>query len=183
MSQTNGNSSSGNTGNNDKHDPLKPTKKYSQSKARAISILYIAMILFWFVLVIVLGLTDTDGLGYFILLIPVFFYGLGYFNSSNLTVEVEEKTYSVAFISLALLVVIPLVTWVNKNFYGNKWYLSRIVVVAVILALISLIDIWVRPKWLSFVRHFKSALQTASLTLLVFAIYTYYMGQSTAKPI
>lgn len=163
----------------DKHEPFKLTKKYSERKYQTIQWMYLIFIIFWGLLVWLLNLKPNGFLGWIILLIPVVFYSLGYFNAPSLTVEVEEKTYSVTFISLALLVVIPLVAWVNTNFHGNKWYLCRILVVAVILALISLIDIWVRPKWVSFVRHFKSALQTASLTLLVFALYTYYMGQGS----
>jgi len=161
----------------DKHDPIKSTKKYSKNKSQAVRLVYIFAIILWLGLIFFLQLYKTSALGYFILFIPLFFYFLGIYNASRLTVEVEEKTYAVSYISISLLIVIPLVAWVDKNYRGDNWYMSKIIVVAVVLALISLIDIWVRPKWLSVVRHIKSALQTASLTLLVFALYVYYNGQ------
>ncbi len=160
-----------------KLDPFKPTKLYSRKVTKVVKIVYVASILIWLLIIWGLKLYQTNFWGFFILGIPIFFYMVTFFNSSHLTQEVEDRTFAISYISIALLVVIPLVTWVDRNFYGNKWYLGRIVVAAVVLALISLIDIWVRPKWVSVVKHIKSALQTASLTLLVFALYTYYMGQ------
>lgn len=163
-------------------DPLKLTKKYSASKARAVKLVYCVAIIFWLLLIYFLELYKTSGLGFFILLIPLFFYALAAYNAKSLTVEVEDKTYAVSYISISLLIVIPLVAWVDKNYRGDTWYMSKIIVVAVVLALISLIDIWVRPKWISLVRHIKSALQTASLSLLVFTLFAYYNGQHQLQP-
>lgn len=160
-----------------KHDPIKTTKKYSAKKVSVIRWIYILSILLWLFLAWYLELYKTYGIGYIILGIPIFFYLIGLYNADKLTVEVEEKTCAVSYISISLLIVIPLVAWVDKNYSGNQWYMSKIIVVAVVLALISLIDIWVRPKWISAVRHIKSTLQTASLSLLVFALFTYYTGQ------
>ena len=165
-----------------RHDPIKTTKTYGKTRARAVQIVYLCSMAFWVFLIIVLQLYKTQFFGFIILLIPFFFYFIGYWNADKLTVEVEDKTFAVSYISISLLIVIPLVTWVEKNFYGNRWYITKIIVVAVVLALISLIDIWVRPKWITLVRHIKSALQTASLTLLVFALYAYYMGQHLQVP-
>lgn len=165
-----------------RNDPIKMVKKYGKKRTQSVRLVYLLSMIIWLILILVLQLYKTQVIGYFILLIPFFFYFLGYWNADQLTVEVEEKTFSMGYISISLLIVIPLVTWVEKNFHGNRWYLTKIIVVAVILALISLIDIWVRPKWITLVRHIKSALQTASLTLLVFALYAYYMGQHLAYP-
>lgn len=164
-----------------KHDPIKPTKKYGPQKVKAVQNVYLGFILLWIILIFYLKLYRTTYVGYFILFIPIFFYLLGYNNADQLTIEVEEKTYSVGYISIALLVVIPVLTWTEKNFHGDKWYLTKIVIAAIIMALISLVDIWVRPKWISVVRHIKSSLQTMALTLLVFALYEYYNGQHIAR--
>jgi len=164
------------------YNPIRPTKLYGKRKCYAVKTVYVVAILIWFLIIAILKLWQTDLFGFLILSIPVVAYFIGMWNANNLTVEVEEKTFSISYISISLLVVIPLVTWVDRNFNGNRWYLAKIIVVAVVLALISLIDIWVRPRWVSVVRHVKSALQTASLTLLVFALYVYYMNQHRAFP-
>ena len=161
----------------EKHDPLKLTKRYSKKKVNLIQWMYIGLITLWIIIAWALQLYTTNLWGYFILAIPVIFYLIGYFNADQLTIEVEEKTFSMNYISIALFVVIPLTVWIEKNFHGDKWKLSKILVTAVVLALISLIDIWVRPKWISLVRHIKSGLQTMALTLLVFTLYSYYVGQ------
>lgn len=162
---------------NSKHEPIKRTQRYGRRKTKAVQYVYIASILIWLLLLWALSLYTTDFVGYCILAIPVVVYAIGYFNASSLTVEVEESVFSLSYLSIAILIVLPIFAWVNKDFGGDKQFLVRIMIVAIILAMLSLIDIWVRPKWLSVVRHIKSVLQTAALTLLVFALYTYYMGR------
>ena len=54
--------------------------------------------------------------------------------------------------------------------------LPKIIVVAVVLALISLIDIWVDRNGYLWLGTLMSSLQTIALTLLVFTLYTYYKG-------
>lgn len=159
------------------HDPIKKTRKYGRRKTKAVQIVYIASIVIWILLLWALSLYTTDFVGYCILAIPIIVYAIGYFNASTLTVEVEESVFSLTALSIAILIVLPILAWVNKDFGGDKQFLVRIMIVAIILEMLSLIDIWVRPKWLSVVRHIKSVLQTAALTLLVFALYTYYMGR------
>lgn len=170
--------------NNDEEDvvqcrrePFKRTKCYGRKRTKSVQFVYVMACLIWVVLIFVLSLWKTDLIGTIILLIPLLVYGFGFYNANTLTVEVEETIFSINYLSIALLVVIPLTAWINKNFNGDQRYLTRIMVVAVIIALLSLVDIWVRPKWISVVRHVKSALQTAALTLVVYALYVYYMGQ------
>lgn len=160
-----------------RREPFKKTKLYGSRRTQSVQIVYVIASLLWILLIFVLGLWKTDLMGTIILLIPLVVYGFGFYNANTLTVEVEETVFSINYLSIALLVVIPLTAWINKTYNGDQRYLTRIMVVAVIIALLSLVDIWVRPKWITVVRHVKSALQTAALTLVVFALYIYYMGQ------
>jgi hypothetical protein len=58
-----------------------------------------------------------------------------------------------------------------------KGIIVEAMILAIMLSMISLIDVWVEPKWLSIVKHIKSILQTASLALLIYALYMFYVGR------
>lgn len=165
-----------NSSSQEKHEPIKKTKKYTATKVWRVRILYCIAIVLWLIIIYALGLYKYGIWGNLILCIPIVAYGIAIFNASSLTVEVEEATYSVSYLSIAMLVVIPLSISMNKAYNGDKREFTLILVVAVVLGMLSLIDIYTRPKWLSVTRHAKSALQTASVVLLTFALFAYYMG-------
>ena len=92
----------------------------------------------------------------------------------------EDVLYRFNYISIALIIVLPIITWFNDDMKGAGRAISRkkfmtIVVIALILTLLSLMDVWVNQKYLSILRHVKSILQTFSLTLIIYALYTYYL--------
>ena len=158
-------------------DPLKKTKRYTTTKTYRVRLLYTIAILLWIALIVILRLYRYGIWGLVILAIPLIVYGIAIFNASDLTVEVEESLFSMSYLSIAFLVVIPLSLSINKRVNGDQREMTLLLLIAVILGICSLIDIWVRPKFLSIVKHGKSALQVATLTLLAFTLFIFYMGQ------
>lgn len=149
-------------------------KRYGRKKTLVIQIVYLIGALFWIGLLVLFKLSFTDFWGYLILSIPLFVFGLSFYFVRNLTVEVEENVLSSNYLSIGLLIVLPLLTGVSQKRHVSSRLLVRILLIAIVLALISLLDFWVSPKWISLPRHVKSILSTMSLTLLVFALYVYY---------
>lgn len=71
----------------------------------------------------------------------------------------------------------------NKEYTGDKRLFIQIVVFAIILNMASMFDVWVTKNWLSVVMHFKSGLQTAALTLVIYALYMYYIEGPSELPV
>src|SRR5579883_749482 len=125
-------SSSSSSSSSSKNEPIKKTQRYGRRKTKAVQIVYIGSILIWGLLLWALSLYTTDFVGYCILAIPVIVFAIGYFNASTLTVEVEEAVFSLNYLSIAVLIVLPILAWVNKDFGGDKRFLVRIMIVAII---------------------------------------------------
>jgi hypothetical protein len=152
--------------------------RYTPGKALSIQITYIIGVLFWIFLVYMTGLYQTNLLGLLILSIPIFVFGFGFISARHLTVEVEECLFSANSLSIGLVILLPLLTELDKAYNRNRQLVTRSIILAVVLAMFSLIDVYVQPKYLSISKHVKSILQTLALTLLVYALYMYYSGRT-----
>jgi len=153
-------------------------KGYGKRKFRAVQTLYLISALLWVALVLMLNLYRTSCGGYFILLAPLVIFFIGFANTGGVSARTEESMLTTNYISVALLVVLPLLAWGTTNYAtdsaGRRDFITTIVV-ALVLAMLSLVNIWVPQKWFPLVRHIKSVLQTMSLTLIIFALYNYYI--------
>jgi hypothetical protein len=152
--------------------------RYTPEKSLTIQITYIISVLAWIFLIYITGLYETSLLGLLILAIPIFVFGFGFVSARHLTVEVEESLFSANSLSIGLVILLPLLTELDKTYNKNKQLFTRAILIAIVLAMFSLLDVWVQPKYLSITRHIKSILQTMSLTLLIYALYSYYMGRA-----
>jgi hypothetical protein len=152
--------------------------RYSPEKSLSIQITYIIGVLAWIFLIYITGLYETNLLGLLILAIPIFVFGFGFVSARHLTVELEECLFSANSLSIGLVILLPLLTELDKTYNKNKQLFTRAILIAIVLAMFSLLDVWVQPKYLSITKHVKSILQTASLTLLIYALYSYYTGRA-----
>lgn len=155
-----------------KSDP----KAYAAHIATTVKWTYISAIVLWIILIIFFCFYKTTYFGYMILALPVVIYIIGFLNASG-TVESDDAIYACNYLSIGLLVVLPLLTWLDKKENAHKTAILEAMIIAIILLMLSLIDVWVKPQWLSVVKHIKSIFQTASLTLLIYALYMFYMGR------
>lgn len=151
------------------------------TRGRKIRWLYIISICLWVFLIGAMELYQTNGLGWLLLAIPIIVFGIGIYNSDDLCTNVEEAMFEADFLSIGLLVVLPLLTWVTRDYQGDRKKFLSLVVVALILTMLSMIDIWVPFRQLYLVKHLKSIFQTTSLSLLMFALYTYYVGSGLTQ--
>ena len=159
----------------------KPTiaeiKTYGRRKRLSIQIMYVLSMAAWIIIVTALGIRPCTLPAFLILALPLGVYAIGLWNAGAITSEVEDCVFASNYLSIGLLLVLPLLTWINKHYCGDKLHLLKITVVAVVLSMLSIVDIWVPKKWLPFVKHLKSVLQTASLALLIYAVYEFLISQ------
>ena len=155
------------------HHVVRPkrTTTYSAKCARDIQIAYLIAVIVWIVIIIVCHFHETDALGYVILAIPIIVYGVNFINACEVTKEVEDDMLKGNFLSFAFLVAIILINWSKIE---NKAKYFKILFIALILLMLSLVDVWVKPHQMPLMRHVRSIFHTASLALLVYALYSYY---------
>ena len=139
-----------------------------------IEAMYIVGIILWVILITYFEIIEPDPVVIFILLVPIAVYVLGMWSLSKVTVDDEEKLLASSYLSIGILVIVPLLTWTHDRF-GEETKILQIIVVAIILAVMSLIDIWVPATRLSLVRHFRSILQVAALVLIIYVLYHIFL--------
>lgn len=148
---------------------------YCEEKASQVRIVYIIALVVWILIVACFSLYRTDVIGWIILSIPLVIFFTGYGNSNNLTIEVEKENFQANYFAIGLLLILPLLTWVNREYKGDKKRFTRILVLAIIIVMVSLLDVWVEKRYLSITKHAKSALQTIAIALLIYTLYTFYI--------
>lgn len=148
---------------------------YSEEKASQVRMVYIVALVIWILIIACFGLYTTDVIGWIILGIPLVVFFSGYANSDKLTIEIEQENFQANYFAVGLLLILPLLTWANREYKGDRNRFIRILVLAVIIVMLSLLDLWVEKQYLSVNKHAKSALQTIAIVLLIYAFYSYYI--------
>jgi hypothetical protein len=93
----------------------------------------------------------------------------------SITKEEEEELYRANYLSIGLIVVLPLLVWMNKEYKGNKKKFVGIIVIAIIFTLLAMIDIWVSRPWISLLFHIQGIFETYALVLLIYALYDFHI--------
>jgi len=155
------------------HYVVRPRKRkeYCKKSVFNIQITYIIAVIVWIGLIFMFQLYKTNIVGWIILAIPLIVFSINYSNLTCITEEVESEMLKGNFLSFAFLITIILINW-SKIEDKSKYF--RILLLALVLLMLSLVDIWVKPENMHLIRHIQTIFHTASLTLLVFGLYLYY---------
>jgi len=180
-----------NTGNKETHksfieqvtgitpDKLRKIKdaRYTDDIVITIRFLYITFIMIWIFIVMVTKLyIHSDCIGALILLVPIIIFGINFFTCEFLDERSESSLFQINYLTIGLLMMFPLINWITKDNieFAEKKMFPRTMFTGLILIVISIIDIWVPPKWLPVVLHYKSAMVTISLVLILHGFYSFY---------
>ena len=165
-------------------DELEPTKNnsgkdcddhYHPDIVVRIQMVYIISVVLWLVLVFFLDLWRKDDIVVWLFLVfPLIIFGINFLSLGEFTCKLEDQMFRGNFLSFGFLVAIILINWNSPLGHHDKTEFFKILIIAFILLMISLVDIWVGEKKMAIVKHIKTALHTASLTLLALSLYLYY---------
>lgn len=150
---------------------------YSPQHVWKIKLVYVIMIVLWSAIVCYfrLYLLKTWPL----LLLPLCVFVVGIYNSDSLTVEIEADMFKASYLPVGAIVMIPMLSWISKDYSGDHSQFVAIIVVSLCCTLLTLIDFWVPKKQLSVYKHLRSGLQTVSLSLIIFALVTYFLHRTS----
>ena len=159
---------------------------YGRRKTFILEMIYIVAIVVWMIVIFWIYSKQSerlDEISSLILSVPLVVYLISMVNVSRVEKGTEERYFAITYLMIGLLVVIPLLTWTHQNIkeYGK---IAPLVIIAIILAILSVVDVWVPMKWIVIVKHVRSILQVAALTLIIYALYLLYVmipyhGQQT----
>lgn len=146
-------------------------KCYTPEAINQIKLMYIIAIILWVIIIYVFHIHETDIIGWIFIIIPIIVYSINFINIDFCSTDVEGEMFSGNFL---LFTVIILTILTNSGKDENKKEIYRIIFLAVIISTLSLIDIWVPKDKIIIVKHFRTILITAALTLLAYGLYKYY---------
>lgn len=150
-------------------------KHYAKHVCDEIRLVYIIATVVWLVLVFFFGLIKPDLVIIFFLLIPVIVYAINFTFLCKTTCHVEDQMFRSNFLYFAFIVAIILFSWNKSLNRDQKGNLFAIVVLALILLMISMVDIWLQVEDMPIIKHIRTTLHTASLALLALALYIFYI--------
>lgn len=154
---------------------------YSKEQIFNIRVAYAVATIVWIVILLIFdilpgALRSKDWMGCLILSLPIFFFASNFANVHKVTKDVEDDMFKSDYLSVGLIIILPLVTWLSKNStVEQKSRFLKIVMLGIILSLVSKFDLWVSVRDNAIVKHIKSAMMTAALTLVVYGLYVFYL--------
>lgn len=110
----------------------------------------------------------------YILLIPFAIFLLGFMNAEETCdCEVETDVMAVTFVTVGIIISIPLLTLFNKD--GANKDLNHIIFLAMIFVLLSYLHIWVGKSGRHVCKAIRSCLETFALCLYMYAIGIFFI--------
>jgi hypothetical protein len=160
-----------------------PNGLYTGSQTTLIGAVYVGAAIVWIGLVHKFKLIkqSKNFMGLILLLIPLLMFTLAIVIRKKITEKVEDFMSRANMLTLGLLIALPLFNWVkgtNKSLEGSY---TQLVATGVIASMLSIMDVWVSEEHLPVVKHIKSALETISIGVLMFAMFMFYLDSSSSK--
>lgn len=154
----------------------KSSKLYDKKTVKYIQYIYIIGLFLWIALLYVLDILSSP-ISYILAIIPAIIFAINFSHISNLSCQIEKEMFKGNFLSFGFLITVILINWKSDLNPADKQNIFKILVIAFVLLMFSLIDIWVCQKQLSIIKHVRTILQTLSITLLALSLYLYYTYQ------
>ena len=109
-----------------------------------------------------------------ILTLPYGLFGLGILNSDDIADdEIEENVFSTTFVTMGLIISLPLLTMINKDKQNKE--LSHIVYLGMIFTLFSYFHFWVDKEERHVCKIMRSCLETIAVTLYILTLTIFFI--------
>lgn len=109
-----------------------------------------------------------------ILTLPYGLFGLGIINSDDIADdEIEENVFSATFVTMGLIISLPLLTMINKETKNKD--LSHIIFLGMIFTLLSYFHIWVDKPERHICKIIRSCLETIAVDMYILALTIFFV--------
>lgn len=152
---------------------------YSQKTVNRLTFIYIVAVIIWTIFYYFVGAFNQKSIFYKIVyFVPIIIFGISIYFLHTVNHEIEQPMNKANFLSLGLVIFFPIFSIIVTKYRGNKTFFITLMVSAFILSLITLYDIWISDEYQPILRHIKTILQTFTITLIIIAMYTYYLSET-----
>ncbi len=145
---------------------------YTPNQVFYIRSVYVFGVLMWLFVIYILSLLQYDWFVLLLLCVPLLLFTWTWTRIPWFVTDYEKSVFNTNYLSITLLVVLPL--FFNLSKLNHDCVALRIVIVAVFFILLTIIDIWTSPVGASVMKHFKSVAATIGVFLLLIAVYIYF---------
>ena len=135
------------------------------------------MFTFIWILIVAMNKFYNDTASY-VLLLPFAFFLLGFMNADEICDdELENDIFSTSFITIGIVVSIPLLGYFNRDKEGNikDKKSTHAIFIAMITTLLTYLQIWVDKRYRHVCKVIRSCLETIAITLYIYAIILYFL--------
>ncbi len=139
-----------------------------------VAIIYLILVLIWIALVICLRLYETNYVGLVILLIPIIIFGIATMYGDEHLVSNHTLNDDDDFLTIGIILLLPLLTYFDKDYDGNRSRFMGIVIISLFLFLLSVIPMWIPIRFAKYLKILRTSIQTIAITLLLYVIHLYY---------
>lgn len=149
-------------------------KRYRKSNVKILRYVYIIAIVIWLLVVWWLKLYKTNFWGMAILSIPIILFIMAIGMLPSLCRNDEMMLFKANFLSVGLLLALPLLGLLEKKYQGEV-VISAVIVLAIMFTMMSLIDVWVMYIYAPIARHIKSIFQCFAIVLMIYSLNTFFV--------
>lgn len=142
-----------------------------------VRIMYVFAIIFWTLIILYWRIDFSSLVSSLIIIIPYVLFAISFSSAGLCDQEVEGFLMRGNILTLGLVIAVPLLSWYASYYTGDKKKFISIASFAIVLSMMSLLDVWVSPKYLCAIMHLRSILQTIGVILLVY-IMTEFIGHN-----
>lgn len=156
---------------------------YTEKQKNILEYIYIVSIFIWIFICFFCGITRKITLmSIFLIISPIVILFIAYSNIGKINKNVEKLNSQTNFISLGLLVAIPLLSWIKTQKESeSRVYEERSILIFIVFTMISPLDVWVSEEKQAYVLHIKSISQIFLLFLLIAILVEFFTDKVSIK--
>jgi hypothetical protein len=139
-----------------------------------LSWLYAVAIVLWVIILLALKIRPDDWVEWSLILLPVILFSMGIAFAKTMSVRMEEYMNRSNLITLGLVIALPLLDWIVKYHEGDRQSFIVACGVAIILSMLTLIDVPVPDNKVYIIKHLRSILQTYAVVILIISLYKFF---------
>lgn len=152
---------------------------YDLDVVQQIRVIYLIAALVWLIIVWYCQLYVTDPIVWFFIVVPIGVFAINYANADKHTKDLENEMFSGNFLSMAFLIVAIVLSYSKV---GGKAKYFKLLFLALVFIMFSLIDVWLPTDKLILCKHIRSIFQTSAIALLAITFYLFYVDIGSINP-
>lgn len=139
-------------------------------------IIYIFSIVLWIILANNFNLLSGDDIiEWLLILLPITLFFIAFLFIDDVNNRVECFNTRGNLLTLGIAVIIPLLGWMATKYSGNRGLFIKLCALAIFFSIFTLLEFWVPEDGLNLVLHIKSILQTLSISIILIAVYKFFL--------